>query len=216
MTDWGAHHIDIAQWALGADHSGPTKVSGTGKFPPVVPDDLDWHAFLNGDVSLPNGFNTATTFSIDLHFDNGSVINVNHEYKRDDGTEFGNGILLEGDEGRIFVNRGRLSGKPVDDLTDSDNAELNERIVELYKGKQPSGQPGSHMQNFFDCLQTREQPVSDVDTHHRTMTSCHLCNIALMLGRDLTWDPQSEKFIGDEQATALMSRRSRVGFDANA
>ena len=134
------------------------------------------------------------------------MLNVNHHYKRGDGkTEFGNGILFEGDEGRIFVNRGKLEGKPVDELTDADNEELNELIGKLYKGKKP----GQHMRNFFECLEDREQPVSDVVTHHRTMTSCHLCNITLMLGRELEWDPQNEQFIGDDQATALMSRKSR-------
>ena len=207
MTDWGAHHIDIAQWALGYDHSGPTTVSGEGKFPPIVPDDFNWNAFLDGEIQLPNGFNTPTEFSINLEFDNGSVMNVNHHYKRDDGkTEFGNGILFEGDQGRIFVNRGKLEGRPVDELTDADNEELNEIIGKLYKGKKP----GQHMRNFFECLEDREQPVSDVVTHHRTMTSCHLCNITLMLGRELKWDPQNEQFIGDDQATALMSRKSRT------
>ncbi len=212
MTDWGAHHIDIAQWAIGADHSGPTHVSSQGHFTPLVPDDLDWNAFLDGEVTLPNGFNTAVNFSIDLKYANGSTVNVNDVYKRNDGTEFGNGILFEGDEGRIFVNRGKLTGKPVDDLSPADNADLDERIIELYKGKQP----GSHMGNFFECLETREQPISDVATHHRTMTSCHLCNIALMLGRDLTWDPQKEDFVGDEQASALTTRKSRPGYGPHA
>jgi predicted dehydrogenase len=206
MTDWGAHHIDIAQWALGFDKSGPVKVRGTGKFTPLVPDGFDWDAFLEGGLALPSGYNTATTFSIDLEFANGGIINVNDNYKRDDGrTEFDNGILFEGDAGRIFVNRGKLEGKPVDDLTEADNRELDDRIAQLYKGKKP----GSHMRNFFECLEDRQQPISDVATHHRTMTSCHLCNIALMLGRELQWNPEKEEFVGDEQATALMSRRSR-------
>jgi predicted dehydrogenase len=206
MTDWGAHHIDIAQWALGFDKSGPTRVSATGKFPPIVPDNFNWAEFLDGQTTLPSGYNTASEFSIDLEFGNGSVLNVNHHYKREDGrTDFGNGVLFEGDGGRIFVNRGKLEGKPVDDLTEADKKELDERVVELYNGKTP----GNHMANFFDCIKDRQQPVSDVASHHRTMTSCHLCNIALMLGRDLNWNPDSERFIGDEQATALMSRKRR-------
>lgn len=209
MTDWGAHHIDIAQWALGFDHSGPVKARGTGKFPPAVPDNLDWDAFLNGEVSLPNGYNTVANFNIDLEFANGAILSVNDNYKREgDNIDFGNGILFEGDAGRIFVNRGKLEGKPVEDLTEADNRELDERIVELYKGKEP----GNHMANFFSCLEDRQQPVSDVATHHRTMTSCHLCNIAVMLGRDLNWNPEQEQFVGDEQATALMSRKSRTEY----
>ncbi len=206
MTDWGAHHIDIAQWALGCDKTGPVKVNAQGKFPGIVPDDFQWNAFLEGEITLPNGYNAATEFSIDLEFANSSVLSVNNHYRREsDNVDFGNGILFEGDEGRIFVNRGKLQGKLVDDLSDSDNEEIDERISKLYKGKKP----GNHMGNFFECLEDRQQPISDVVTHHRTMTSCHLCNIALMLGRELKWDPDNEQFIGDDQATALMSRRAR-------
>ena len=65
------------------------------------------------------------------------------------------------------------------------------------------------MNNFFECIEDGGEPISDVATHVRTMTSCHLANIALMLGRELNWDPQHERFEGDEQATALMSRPRR-------
>ena len=209
MTDWGAHHIDIAQWALGCNHTGPVKVSGTGQFPPLVPDDFAWDAFLDGATPLPNGYNTPTQFSIDLTFGNGTVLNVNHHYQGEDGkTAFGNGLLLEGDQGRIFVNRNRLSGLPVEQMTTADHAQMDELVLELYQGKTP----GNHMANFFESVEDRTQPISDVATHHRTMTSCHLCNIALMLGRDLQWDPAKETFIGDDQATALMARRGRRGF----
>lgn len=204
MTDWGAHHIDIAQWALGKSDDGPVSVKGTGSFPPIIPSGFDWHAFLDGEAALPNAYNTPEEFSIDLTFDDGSIINVNNSYQRDDGTEFDNGILFEGDAGRIFVNRGKLVGAPVDALTDSDEREINKMIMTLYKGKTP----GDHMRNFFECLEDRQQPISDVFTHHRTMVYCHLCNIALMLARELKWDPKVEEFLGDDQATELMSRRS--------
>lgn len=206
MTDWGAHHIDIAQWALGHERTGPVQVSGKGKFTPLVPDGFDWDAYFNGRAKLPNGYQTATKFGVDLRFADDSVIHVCDEYERDDGrTKFDNGILFEGELGRIFVNRERLSGKPVEGLTDADNEDLQQRIVALYKGKQP----GSHMGNFFECVESRDEPISDVVTHHRTMTSCHLCNIMLMLGRDLNWDPQKEQFVDDPQATKLMTRRRR-------
>ncbi|MEM6472418.1 MAG: Gfo/Idh/MocA family oxidoreductase [Planctomycetota bacterium] len=206
MTDWGAHHIDIAQWALAPGEDGPTRINGTGEFPSTVPSDLDWAAFLDGDVSLPNGYNTATKFNIDLRYDNGSLISVNNHYKREgDNVDFGNGILFEGSKGRIFVNRGKLEGRPVNDLTDADKKELSEIAVELCKGKQP----GNHMKNFFDCVADRSKPISDVWSHHRTMTSCHLCNIALMTGRELKWDPKREVFVDDEDANRLLSRKSR-------
>lgn len=207
MTDWGAHHIDIAQWAMGQDESGPVKVSGTGKLPPIIPDDFNWSGFLNGEITLPNYHNTATAFAIDLEFENGSVLHVTNHYKREaDKIDFGNGILFEGENGRMFVNRGKLQGKVIDQMTDADKQELDEAVATLYKGREP----GNHMKNFFECVEDRkDQPISDVVTHHRTMTSCHLCNINVMLGRDLNWDPAKETFIGDDQAVALLSRKSR-------
>lgn len=213
MTDWGAHHIDIAQWALGMGDTGPVSVEAKGKFTPMVPANLNWSAFLNGDVSLPDGYNAATEFDIDLTFANGSVMNVNDVYERE-GTniKFGNGILFEGEKGRMFVNRGKLEGKVIDELTEKDNAEIAEAITKLYKGKETKG----HMNNFFECMEDRTQPVSDVVSHHRTMTSCHLCNIGLMLGRKLEWDPAKENFGSDDQANALMSRKSRELATASA
>ena len=171
-----------------------------------MPSDFNWNAYFNGEAKLPNGYNTATQFSVDLTFASGQLISVNNHYKRDgDNVDFGNGILFEGDKGRIFVNRGKLEGRPVDALTKQDRAEIDERIIELCKGKKP----GSHMRNFFQCIEDRSQPISDVWSHHRTMTSCHLCNISLMLGRELKWDPKAEQFVDDQQANALMTRKSR-------
>jgi predicted dehydrogenase len=212
MTDWGAHHIDIAQWALGHGETGPVKVSGTGKFTPLVPEKFDWVAYLDGRAALPNGYHTPTQFSIDCEYADGTVIKVCDAYKRpEDKIEFGNGILFEGEEGRIFVDRGSLKGKPVEEMTEADKTKLHEQVVEVY-----GGEPGDHMRNFFDCVKSRGKPISDVETHHRSMTTCHLCNIALMLGRELKWDPAKEQFDGDEEATKLMSRPRRDKFSWKA
>ncbi|MEM9942194.1 MAG: Gfo/Idh/MocA family oxidoreductase [Planctomycetota bacterium] len=209
MTDWGAHHIDIAQWALGLDQTGPVSVSGTGQWGKVVPEGFNWVDFFDGKAKLENGYNAATKFSIDLKFANDSVINVNDNYNSEDGkTSFGNGILFQGSRGRIFVNRGKLTGKPVEQLTDQDNKNLEDAMAKLYKNKPIS----NHMKNFFDCIGDRTDPISDVYTHHRTMTSCHLCNIVLMAGEDLKWDPDKEEFIGNEMANKLMSRPSRAAY----
>jgi predicted dehydrogenase len=213
MTDWGAHHIDIAQWALGYANTGPVKVSGAGKFPPGVPEKFDWAAYFAGKAKLPdNAFHTAREFHLTLDYADGSQITVHNHYDAGDGrTQFGNGIQFTGDDGRIFVNRGRLSGRPVEQLTEADNKELADRIVALY-----GGEPRGHMRNFFDCVESRKTPISDVASHHRTMTVCHLCNIALMLGRELKWDPEKEQFLGDEQATALMKRPRREKYSWEA
>ena len=84
-NDWGAHHIDIAQWALGLDKTGPVSVSGTGSFGNVVPKNFDWVAFFAGKENLENGYNVPTKFNVDLTFANGSVLNVCDSYESEDG-----------------------------------------------------------------------------------------------------------------------------------
>lgn len=208
MTDWGAHHIDIAQWALGVDRTGPTSIVARGTFTPIVPSHFAWHEFLDGKKTLPNGFNTATKFHIDLNYANGATISVYDNFSREDGTKFPNGILFEGSKGRIFVNREKLTGKPVETMTKDEKTKLYQSLITLYKGRWP----GNHMGNFFECVADRGEPISDVETHHRTMTSCHLCNIGLMMGRELKWNPEAERFVDDPAADALLSRTSRPGY----
>ena len=203
LTDWGAHHVDIAHWGLGKEATGPAEIQGEGTFP-NIPDDLDPVAFFAGKQKIPNGYNSAMQFHIDLKFVDGSQIYVQH------GPD--NGIWFEGSKGRIFVNRRRITGTPVEELTDADKEMFEQEIQKLYKGKERRG----HMQNFFDCVKDRGEPVSDVFSHHREVSSCHLSNIAMLLKRKLQWDPDKEDFIGDEQASALVSRPQRAPFTIEA
>jgi myo-inositol 2-dehydrogenase / D-chiro-inositol 1-dehydrogenase len=207
MTDWGAHHIDIAQWALGLDHTGPTSVNAKGKFPSVVPANFHWKEFLDGKIELPNAYIAVPKFNVDIKYANGTSITLASEYE-EGKTKFGNGILFVGSKGRIFVNRGRLTGKLVEDMSRDDRIKLYQSLIPIYQGRWP----GDHMANFFESVADRTQPISDVETHHRTMTTCHLANISLMLGREVKWNPDKECFDNDAAATALMSRASRPGF----
>jgi predicted dehydrogenase len=196
MTDWGAHHVDIAQWAIGMDHSGPVSVQGTAVHPCEM---------RNGYPVEDDRYNTALTFDVTCQFPNDVELKITS-----DGD---NGILFEGTEGRLFVSRGKISGKPVEDL--AKNPLPDDAIVKLYKGKQP-GKPDErnvHMRNFFECIKDRTQPVSDVYTHHRSMTTCHLANIAIRLGRKLEWDPQREEIIGDKEAQSFLAREQRKGYE---
>nr|MBA3481673.1 gfo/Idh/MocA family oxidoreductase [Pirellulales bacterium] len=82
-------------------------------------------------------------------------------------------------------------------------------LVQVYKGKPLV----NHMQNFFDCLKSREEPISDVHSHHRALSTCHLANIALRLDREIKWNPEKEEIIGDEQAQSFVSREQRKGYE---
>jgi hypothetical protein len=82
-------------------------------------------------------------------------------------------------------------------------------LVALRKGKRLD----SHMGNFIECVRDRATPVSDVASHHRALTTCHLANIAIRLGRNLTWDPVQEQIVGDSEANALQRREQRKGYE---
>ena len=135
---------------LGHDHSGPVKVTAKGKFSPIVPDKFDWLAYFAGKAKLKNGYQTATKFNIELEYADGSTHHTcATSTSREDGkTKHENGILFEGEDGRIFVNREKLTGKPVEEMTKADKEKMHARVVKLYHGKEPT----DHMQNFFDCV----------------------------------------------------------------
>lgn len=179
VTDWGVHHGDIAMWALGLDHTGPRKIEGKGNYP-----------------DIENGFNVAVDFDCTMTFDDGQSIRL---YS---GT---NELIISGEKGRIRVNRGGLTGRPVEELTESDHEQLDAEIVKLCHGKRP----GNHMRNFFECVKDRGKPISDVWSHHRSVSLCHLANIAMRLDRPLTWDPEAEDFEGDAEASAMTRREQR-------
>ena len=198
MTDTGAHHLDIAQWGAGLQHSGPVEIEGTARFPTVE-----------------NGFNVAIDYHAKYRYANGVELEVldspRGDYNRD-------GIMFEGDDGRIFVNRGTLAGKPVEDLASrplrredfrvysDDNLDRVERMGKIDAIK-------NHMGNFFDCTFSRKTPISDVISQHRSVSLCHLGNIAMKVGTKLTWNPETEQFVDAPTATKLLKRDQRKGFE---
>lgn len=121
-------------------------------------------------------------------------------------------------QGRIFVNRGTVSGKPVEDLAsnplpreafqlyDFDNLDRPARVGKL-------DAIINHMGNFFDCVRQRRRPLSEVVGQHQSVTTCHLGNISMRLGRPLKWDPAAETFPGDAEANAMLSRAQRKGYE---
>lgn len=192
LTDWGAHHIDIAQWAAGMEASGPVKIDGKARYPTV-----------------PGGYNVPIDFEARYVFPNGVEMQV-----LDRGR---NGILFEGTEGRLFVNRGVLEGKPVEALAD---APLPREKFKLYPHDNLARPPRegkldaivNHIGNFFDCVKSRHQPISHVAGQHRGVSICHLGNISMRLGRPLAWEPEKELFLGDEEANGLLRREQRSPF----
>ncbi len=67
----------------------------------------------------------------------------------------------------------------------------------------------AHVRNFLDCVKSREEPVAPVEIGHRSASVCHLGNVAIRLGRNVKWDPQRERFPGDNEANEMLLRPMR-------
>jgi len=191
LTDWGAHHVDIATWGIDKTDTGPVSID-----PVMVEHPVE---FKDGYPVVNNRYNTATRFVITATYADGVEMTI-----RDDKV---NGVLFEGTKGRILVNRGRLTGKPVEDLASDPLPES--AMEEAYKGRPLT----DHTTNFFEAVANRKEPISDVYSHHRALSTCHLAGIAARLGRKITWDPEAEQIVGDPQAQALVARENRQGYE---
>jgi predicted dehydrogenase len=198
LTDWGAHHVDAAQWISGNDNTSPVTIEPLMVEHPVP--------FKDGYPLVDNAFNTAVKFQLNCKFANGFEMRVQDSVNEPGLADFGNGVLFEGTNGRLFVNRERVSGAAVEELAAKPLPE--DAMRQAYKGHEPT----DHMKNFFDCVQSRDEPISDVFSHHRILTTCHLSNIALRLNKAVNWDPETEQVVGDEQAASFVSRPQREAY----
>lgn len=171
VTDWGAHHLDITQWALDMDTSGPVEIH-----PPA--DEKEKY----GTKLIYRGSPV------------GEEIAVFHAKMK-------NGIRFVGEKGEIFVDRGKHVSTP-DTILKEPLAESDKR---LFKS------PGHH-KNFIECIRTRQRPLCDVEVGSRSVTVCHLVNLAIWHGRKLTWDPQKWEFPGDDEANKWRERERRDGY----
>jgi predicted dehydrogenase len=178
MTNWGAHHIDIAHWGMGMDNSGPIAVEGTATFDPK------------------KEYEVTKACRATFTYESGVQIVVGQEQKDIPG-----GVTFIGSEGRIFVDRQKITSEPKEVVTIA----LGDKDVHLYKS-------ANHHRNFLDCVKSRELPICDVEIGHRTATACHLGNIALRLGRKINWDPSAERIVGDAEAARMLDRPRRAPY----
>ncbi len=184
ITDWGQHFMDIAHWGMDVEHSGPLTVEGTGTFP---------------NQGRPDCYSNPDKFVVSMTYPGG--IGLLYNVAQDKATER-NGIEFTGEEGRIHVNRGGVYGQAIEQLKDDPLPEDGFRVY-------PSD---NHMGNFFECVTTRKAPASPVEIQHRTITPCHLANIAMRLNRKITWDAQSQQIVGDEEANGWQKRLQRAPY----
>lgn len=164
MTDWGAHHFDIAQWGLGMDDSGPVEI--------IPPDD------------------PKATSGVRYLYATG--VEMIHDSSR-------GGVKFIGTQGTIFVDRGRFQADP----ESLGQEPLGDQAIRLYAST-------DHLQDWLDCTRSRKRPICDVEIGCRSVTVCHLGNLAYWNHRRLKWDPAKEQFVGDAEANTWLDREKRA------
>jgi predicted dehydrogenase len=155
---------------------------------------------LTGPVEIVNAkgvfpsdelWDTATEYHFEAVYRNGVRMVVSSKER--------GGITFEGTEGWIWVNRGAIDASNKALLT----SEIGPNEIHLYKSD-------NHYRNFIDGVVSRKECIAPAEVAHRSITICHLGNIAMRLGREkLKWDPDKEKIIGDTEASAMLSRPAR-------
>ena len=181
ITDWGAHHVDIAQWAMGMDESGPIRID-------------------NIKAELPESsaiYNTAPRFHFECTYPSGVKMIVT------DTSENPQGILFEGEGDKsIFVKRGEIKMNPYELRRER----IQDSEIRVYKST-------NHIADFLDGIESGKRTAAPIEASHRSISICHLANIAIRLGRDsIEWDPKRERVINDDAANKMLSRPIRGGW----
>ncbi len=211
MTNLGAHQIDIVHWYLGVP--GPTAVSCAG-----------------GRFSLQDNGETPDTQDALFEYPGFTAVWSHREACA--GTSKG-GPKFCGPKGTLSISRSGFA-------LVADRKVPPENLVPQFTGAHPAGGPkqvekvgpvefwtqpledktGSsreqfrlHARNFLDCVRSRNEPISDLESAHRVATVCHLANIALRLGRRVRWDPAREEIIEDAEAARMLVRPYRAPWD---
>jgi predicted dehydrogenase len=123
------------------------------------------------------------------------------------------GAIFIGEKGKLEINRNKFTSNPKE-IAEELRAKVNVAEEERrWSDKLALWQAKWHMQDWLDCVRTRAIPAADVEIGHRSISVCHLANITRFVGRKLRWDPQSERFDGDDEANRWVVRPRRKGFE---
>jgi myo-inositol 2-dehydrogenase/D-chiro-inositol 1-dehydrogenase len=187
ITGWGAHHIDIAHWAMGLEHSGPVEIVATAEFP------------------KKGLWNVHGPYHVRARYANGATMYISEKYPT--------GVRFIGEDGWLWVNRGRyVPGRsPVLDASDPRilTAGIKETEIRLHVSPKDD-----HHLDWLTSIRSREAPVAPVEDGHRSCTACLLAHAAMKLGRTLRWDPAQEQFQNDTEANDLLARPERAPYGA--
>jgi predicted dehydrogenase len=179
VTDWGAHHIDIAQWGMGTDDTGPVEVEGRG----VFPEDGLW------DAAVDYRFGCTYANGVKL------LVGCNHHVKQ--------GVRFIGDQGWVHVTRKGVEASKESLLKEVFGPD------EIHLPRPTGDHRQGHRTDFLKCIKSRGCPITPVEVGHRSITIAHLGNIAMLTGRKIHWDPVKEDILGDDTARRMLTRAMR-------
>lgn len=128
---------------------------------------------------------------------------------------FGGGIFI-GEKGKLEINRNKVTSNPPEIAAEILKAVDVGEEERKWSDQTALWQAREHLENWLDCVRSRERPIADVEIGHRSVTACHLANIARQIGRPLRWNPAAERFVDDMAADALLVRERRKGFELPA
>jgi hypothetical protein len=145
-----------------------------------------------GDWTVDGIYNTAMTWDLHYTYANGVQLHVKSNRP---------GIRFEGTEG--WIGTQGWTGAPEAEPESILQSEIGPNETRLYTA------PDEH-RNFLDCVKSRKPCYAPAETGHRTITIAHMGNIAMKLGCKLRWNPDTERFVGDDSANAMLSRTMRA------
>jgi predicted dehydrogenase len=143
-----------------------------------------------GDAQFPVGGFANVPFSVNVQacYADGVVIRMNSGNK---------GVRFDGEQGWIHIDDfGNITPKSM--LRDLNVSGVSYHYM------------AGHVRNFLDCVRSRRQPVSGPEISHRSHTIAHCANLCLRLGRKLRWNPESERFVNDDDANRMLTRTMRM------
>ncbi len=192
-TDWGSHGLDMAQWGLGMDDSGPEEVWTEGE--PFKP--------LDSTPEAPGGRHRGVhSPKVLMKYPGDVVMELS-------GGPGNSGVRFVGEKGSITVTRGRCSSDPAGLTAEP----LRDPDVKLYRST-------NHHGDWLNCIKERRDPVAHAEVGHRTVTVCHLVNIARWVsqltgetGQRLKWDAKNERFTNSEEGNRFLDRPRRKGYE---
>lgn len=193
MTDWGSHGLDMAQWGLGTDESGPEAIWTEGE---------PFQTMLSTPESPGGRHRGPRAPKVMMRYPGDIVMELG-------GGPGNSGVRFVGEEGTLTVTRGRFSSDPAELTAEP----LEDPEVELYRST-------NHHADWIQCIKERRDPVANAETGHRSATVCHLGNIARWVsevtgetGQELLWDAENERFTNSDEANAFLDYQRRTPFE---